>query len=319
MDDKIIVSNRAALTTKYGGAGVTKIKASIADLIAADAKRGIKSRLVYLDDAAAMKRFSGRAVTEHTNARQNKEAIDAIFKAASPEYLMILGAPDVVPHQDMSNPMFDPPDDPDRYALRRSALRVRCTVLARHRDVQGADAVWSAGFPISPGPRSPRTLLAVLDVAAKYQPRPVTDYGAYFGLVDAVLAEVHRARACSTSSATPSALTLAPPNGPTHPAARLAPLAHFINCHGGQADPAFYGENGNVDARGRSPARPSRARSSPARWPLSNAATAPSCTTPSPWPCRCRSASTTWSRVPTAISAAAPSPTGRPRATAPPT
>ena len=40
-------------------------------------------------------------------------------------------------------------------------------------------------------------------------------------------------------------LTLAPPNGPTHPAGRLAPLAHFINCHGGQADPKFYGEKGN--------------------------------------------------------------------------
>ena len=29
---------------------------------------------------------------------------------------MILGAPDVVPHQDMTNPAFDPPDDPDKYA-----------------------------------------------------------------------------------------------------------------------------------------------------------------------------------------------------------
>ena len=41
------------------------------------------------------------------------------------------------------------------------------------------------------------------------------------------------------------ALTLAPPSGPTHPASRLAPLAHFINCHGGPADPNFYGEKGN--------------------------------------------------------------------------
>ena len=54
-----------------------------------------------------------------------------------------------------------------------------------------------------------------------------------------------RSRVSSTFSAIPTTLTLAPPNGPRHPAGRLAPLAHFINCHGGQADPAFYGEKGN--------------------------------------------------------------------------
>ena len=58
MDDKIIVSNKSALTAKYGPKGVTKIRQAIDRLIAADAKRGIKSRLVYLDETAAMKRFS---------------------------------------------------------------------------------------------------------------------------------------------------------------------------------------------------------------------------------------------------------------------
>jgi len=104
MDDKIIVSNRSALTAKYGRAGLTKIRKAVASLIAADAKRGIKSRLVFLDDDAAMKRLKGRAVTSYGDPRQNKEAIDAIFRAENPEYLMILGATDVVPHQDLANP-----------------------------------------------------------------------------------------------------------------------------------------------------------------------------------------------------------------------
>ena len=116
MDDKIIVSNRAALTAKYGSAGVGKIRQAVTALIAADAKRGIKSRLVYLDDAVSMKSFKGKAVTDPTDPRQNKEAIDAIFKSGDPDYLMILGALDVVPHQDMANPVFDPPNDPDKFA-----------------------------------------------------------------------------------------------------------------------------------------------------------------------------------------------------------
>ena len=64
MDDKIIVSNRAALIAKYSGAGAAKIKKAIEGLIAADAKRGIKSRLVYLGEAAAMKSFRGNAVDD---------------------------------------------------------------------------------------------------------------------------------------------------------------------------------------------------------------------------------------------------------------
>ena len=57
MHDKIIVTNRSALIAKYRSAGVAKIKQAIDALIAADAKRGIKSRLVYLDDATVMKKF----------------------------------------------------------------------------------------------------------------------------------------------------------------------------------------------------------------------------------------------------------------------
>jgi hypothetical protein len=55
----------------------------VATLIAADAKRGIKSRLVFLDDATKMK---SKVVKDRKSARQNKEAIDAIFRSASPEY-----------------------------------------------------------------------------------------------------------------------------------------------------------------------------------------------------------------------------------------
>lgn len=43
MDDKIIASNRAALVTKYTTAGATKIEKAVRDLIAADAKSGIKT------------------------------------------------------------------------------------------------------------------------------------------------------------------------------------------------------------------------------------------------------------------------------------
>src|SRR5512145_948652 len=116
MDDKIIVTNRSALTMKYGSKGLATIRTALRALIAADKKRGIQSRVVYLNDRAAMKRIGGKPVTTPADPRENKEAIDALFKSLTPDYLMILGAPDVVPHQDLDNPAYDPRDDDDDHA-----------------------------------------------------------------------------------------------------------------------------------------------------------------------------------------------------------
>jgi len=242
MDDKIIVSNRSALTAKYGAAGHAKIKAAVGALIAADARRGIKGRMVYLDDAAAMKRVRGRAVTDASSERQNKEAVDAIFKATNPEYLMILGSTDVVPHQDMTNPMFDPPDDEDKYAYGDLPYACDAPYSREVATFKGPTRV-VARLPDLTGANEPSHLLRLLDVAAKHQTRDVTDYGTYFGL------STHSWRKSTALSlfnvfGNSDALTLSPPSGPTHPAKRLAPLAHFINCHGGKSDPAFYGEEG---------------------------------------------------------------------------
>jgi hypothetical protein len=33
-----------------------------------------------------------------------------VFKSLNPDYLMILGAPDVVPHQDLDNPLMNRSD-----------------------------------------------------------------------------------------------------------------------------------------------------------------------------------------------------------------
>ena len=116
MDDKIIISNRSALSAKYTPAGIAKIKASIDALIAADKARGIATRFVYVNDAATMKRYGGKAVSTAKDPSQNKAAVDAIFKSANPAYLILLGAIDVIPHQDLSNPLYTKDDDDDKYA-----------------------------------------------------------------------------------------------------------------------------------------------------------------------------------------------------------
>ena len=65
MNNKILVTNLAALKTKYGTAGVKEINTAIKTLIEADKARGLTTQLVALDSIAAMKRVDGKNVKSH--------------------------------------------------------------------------------------------------------------------------------------------------------------------------------------------------------------------------------------------------------------
>jgi hypothetical protein len=241
MDDKLIVSNRRALKAKYGASGFLKVQTAIRALIAADKQRGIRSRVVFIDDATAMKKMKAQPVTVASSPRQAKSAIDAVFRATDPEYLMILGAPDVVPQQDLTNPLFSPPDEPDATAW--GDLPYACDA-GYSRDVaafKGPTRVVGR-LPDLAGATEPSYLLVVLDAASRYQPRDVADYAAYFGLSTRTWRE-STALSLFNIFGNSKALTLSPPANAKHADARLAPLMHFVNCHGGQADPQFYGED----------------------------------------------------------------------------
>lgn len=242
MDDKIIVTNRGALVRKYGNKGLAAIRKALTALAAADKKRGIKSRVLYLDDQASMKKLRAAAVVTAVNPRENKAAIDAVFKSLSPDYLMILGAPDVVPHQDINNPAYTPPDDDDRYAWgdlpyaceapysRDAALFVGPTrVVGRLPDMVGA--------------REPSYLLALLKTAAEYKNRPPDDYTTYFGL-SADEWKGSTRLSLNNIFGNVNQLLLAPPAGPKYPGGLLRARMHFINCHGGPASPEFLGQKG---------------------------------------------------------------------------
>ena len=89
----MVVTNRKALLSKYGNKGLATIDKALSVLIAADKKRGIKTKVIHLDDKRTMKKLGGKIVVSVTDPRENKEAIDAVFKFFNPHYLMILGAP----------------------------------------------------------------------------------------------------------------------------------------------------------------------------------------------------------------------------------
>lgn len=240
MDDKIIVSNRSALVAKYGKAGLVKVESAVAGLIAADKARGLGSRLVYLDDAAAMKRMKGKAVAIAGNPQQNKQAIDAVFRAADPEYLMILGAPDVVPHQDLSSLMFQKDDDPDRFAYGDLPYACEAPYSRDTTRFKGPTRVVGR-LPDLRGAREPSYLVHLLKLAGQFRTRAVRDYAPYFALSTQSW-QASTAMSLFNIFGSSDRMLLAPPTCPPLQSTKLAALSHFINCHGGTADPEFVGE-----------------------------------------------------------------------------
>ena len=239
MTDKLIVTNKAALRTKYGAAGLRKVMGAVAALIAADRKRGLAARLVDLSSLATMKRLNAPVVTDALHPKQNKDAIDGVFRALEPDYLMLLGSIDVIPHQDLANPVYadDKEDDPKAW----SDIPYACDA-AYSRDI--ADFIGPtrvvARLPDLTGAREPAHLLKLLATATHYRCRPLKEYAPCFAL-SVRLWKHSTAQSLENIFGNDDALAISPPSSAAR-SRSLGRLSHFINCHGGLADPQFYGE-----------------------------------------------------------------------------
>jgi hypothetical protein len=242
MSKKVIVTNFAVLKNKYGSAGVTRIKSALQAVVAADAARGLATSVVDLGNAAAMRKVGVKEVPKPSSPKQNKDAVDAIYHASAPDYLVLLGAPDVIPHTDLLNPMYGS-DDPDRFAPGDLPYACEAPYSRKAQDFIGPTRVVGR-IPDVNGARDPAYLLGLLEVAAKWQSRPASDYQSHLGISAAVW------NGSTTLSLTrifgPTAkVNLAPPKGPRWTKADLGRLSHFINCHGAEVDPHYYGQRGN--------------------------------------------------------------------------
>jgi hypothetical protein len=245
MTDKLIVSNKGALRRKYGAAGLARIRTALEQLVTADRTRGLVTRVLYLDDAAAMRKRRAPVVADPVDYATTKTAIDAIFRKETPDYLLLLGAPDVVAHQPLQNPLFDPPDEPDTYAW--SDLPYACAGPYSHDIASFTGPTRVVGrLPDLTGATDPAQaahVISLLRSAARYRSRNAEDYAAHFAL------SAHAWAVCSGRNlfeifGNRDNLRTSPPSGPRFGAAALAALAHFINCHGGEGSDEFQGQFG---------------------------------------------------------------------------
>jgi hypothetical protein len=240
--DKAIVTNLGALTSKYGNAGATKIRNAVDGLIAADKQRGLVSSFFALDDAATMKKLAASAVTDAGDPKQNKNAIDGVYRAVAPDYVLILGAIDVVPHQDLQNPMYDPAPngDPDEIAFGDLPYACEAGYSQQPQDFFGPTRVVGR-LPDVTASKDPAYLVHLLETAASFKAAPVSHYYPYFG-ISAQIWEKSTGLSLTHTFGSASDLKDVPPNNEKWAAPALGRAAHFINCHGASASPQFYGQ-----------------------------------------------------------------------------
>ena len=117
------------------------------------------------------------------DTRGNKDAIDRLYKRSSPDYIMILGAPDVVPHIKVTNLTHD-----EDGQIIDSDLPYACDTRF-HRDARRflAPTRVVGRLPDINGGRDPQYLVGLLETATHIVRRPRTDYA---GLVRAQCANV---------------------------------------------------------------------------------------------------------------------------------
>ena len=251
--DKLIVSNRSALLKKYTKEELRLIEGAVDELIAADGERGIASKLFYLDDKT-MRDVGGRPVRGPRDARGHKDAIDALYNWFSPDYIMILGSPDVIPHIKVTNLTQDEDgriiDSDLPYACDRRFHRDARRFLAPTRVV--------GRLPDVNGGGDPQYIIGLLRNAARIARRPKDDYASWFAL---------SARSWTGSSAITAAnlfsnldgLALCPPSGPKKHKSLHKTRIHFFNCHGDAGAHIFWGEKGETQPVGfRSSSIPSK-------------------------------------------------------------
>jgi hypothetical protein len=239
--DKIIVTNKRALEAKYGN-NTSKIISALNKLIASDKTKGIISSLIFMDDKISMKSFSSRAVKNFSIAKENKTAIDDLYWYFSPDYVMIVGAWDVVPHVRLKNLIAKKEDD-DR--LINSDLPYACEapysnlignflsptrVVGRLPDIVGGD--------------DESYLIKLIENCIASQPRKVSEYSTYFSL-SAKVWKGSTSQSLKYLFPDVTSLKLCPDAEGPYLKSDLSSKIHFFNCHGAIAEPEFYGQSGD--------------------------------------------------------------------------
>jgi hypothetical protein len=226
--------------------------AAVENLVKVDAARGIKTRLVCIDDDT-MRRLGGRissrsglcSVEDKEQQREAKEAVDFIASSLSPDFIALLDGPDVIPHITLDNP--NAPHDffqatvPSDLPYASSA-----GYSSKVSDFLNVTRLVSR-IPNATGHNDPNPVIRCLNTSAKFEPGSISEYLSYFALCSPEFKGPIR-EGINIVFGEAKNLDVVPPAGLSNTNTRFARRSHFINCHGDDKTPEFYGGKGSGQA-----------------------------------------------------------------------
>jgi hypothetical protein len=237
--DKLLLLHRARLRRKYGTNGTRRLVAALDRLIAADADRGVETVRIDLSSGRSLRPYGLGAIGDHEDAAAAVTAVQQVAARAEPDYVVLVGGPDVVPHVTLDNPLAGSADpDPDvlsdlPYACGGGYTTDPNRLVAPHLAV--------GRLPDLPDATDPAPLIAMVDAAVSWVPRAAEHYRRHLTLSTMTW----KGSTEETSDRLFGAVDvrLAPPEGPDWTDDELARPTHFLNLHGATADPRLFGED----------------------------------------------------------------------------
>jgi len=244
MIDKVLITNVLELKQKYGAHGYRRVRGALSDLVAADSSRCLKTQLVDISDPSQMGSYNAKAVTNPCSEVQNKNAIDSIYAAIKPHYLVLVDGPDVIPHILLDNKRIPGDEDKNVPSDLPYASDERFTDIKRDAMVYAAATRVVGRLTGVTGSNNPAFLVSQIKNAAIFKSRRRKDYLSHFAISGY---SYRKSTERSVDNIFRSArMKISPPTeSPKIGKRTMAPLSHFINCDGQKGDPNFYGYRNN--------------------------------------------------------------------------
>jgi hypothetical protein len=236
---KFIVTSEKNLKLKYGN-DFSKIKTALNNLITSDSTKNIAASVVFIDSPASAKK-AGIKVAPSTSQRDCKQAIDNLYKAKRPDYIVILGSQDIIPFQLLNNPAGDdgdvevPSDLP--YACDTPFSTDVYNFIGPTRVV--------GRIPDIPGVADVKYIERLINNVIRHKPIDADRYKKYFS-VSAKVWQKSTRLSLNSMFGHNTDLLLSPVAAPKKGYLKnhFKPLTHFFNCHGASKDWFYYGQHG---------------------------------------------------------------------------
>jgi len=262
MEKKVILSNQSVLLKLYGPKFDSVVIPAINKLIVADKEiRSLETVLVYVDQINESD-YNVPKVTDPTDEKQNKAAVDAICKKIDPHYVLLLGGPDVIPHQVLIDPMTDLiqiikqnykhyPEDP---SFINSDLPYASSLSYSNKISDYIPALDRAVGRIGFMDGDADLLATALNTATKSKPKKKEVYENYFtfaskfisiGITKIVLAEKIIGNVLDKIFPTVSYELSPPKNWEDWNKQQVGAMTHLFLCHGYPYYPYYLGQGDN--------------------------------------------------------------------------